>query len=85
MLIFILASQLLNKVVDISEGLPGAEGHLARAFFKLSIVAADMQKDDESLNFKKKALEIRTRVCGTSIDAPFEESEFAKLNLFMLW
>jgi hypothetical protein len=79
------ASGLLMQLVAISETLPGADGQLARAYYKLSIICEDTQRTDESKMHKEQALHVRARLRPTEKDAPFEEQEFAKLNLFMLW
>lgn len=79
-------SELLGQLVAIAEGLPGAEGQLARACYKLSVIYADMQRKDESQKFRRKALEVRAKLRPQDQPEPaFEESQFAMLNLFMLW
>ena len=79
------SSDILTQLVAISETLPGAEGQLARAYYKLSIICADTERTSESNKFEEKALQVRARLRPAEKDAPFEEEEFAKLNLFMLW
>jgi hypothetical protein len=78
-------SDLLTQLVAISETLPGADGQLARAYYKLSLICADTQRTGESEKYKDQALQVRASLRPTEKDAPFEEQEFAKLNLFMLW
>jgi hypothetical protein len=79
-------SELLGRLVAIAESLPGAEGQLARACYKLSIIHADMQRKNESQRFRQRALEVRAKLHPQDQHEPvFEESQFAMLNLFMLW
>lgn len=80
-----LFSDLLTQLVAISETLPGADGQLARAYYKLSIISTDTQRTGESEKYKEQALRVRASIHLTEKDAPFEEQEFAKLTPFMLW
>jgi hypothetical protein len=73
------------QLVAISETLPGAEGQLARACYKLSIIYDDTQRPDESQKYREQALKVRGRMRPAEEDAPFEEQAFATLNPFMLW
>jgi hypothetical protein len=79
-------SELLGQLAAIAESLPGAEGQLARACYKLSIIYMDMQREDESQRFRQRALEVRAKLRPQDQHEPaFEESQFSMLNLFMLW
>jgi hypothetical protein len=77
-------SELLRQLVAISETLLGADGQLARAYYKLSTIYADAQKTVEGTEFKRAAEEARARLRPSEKDVLFEEPEFAKLNPFTL-
>jgi hypothetical protein len=78
-------SELLMQLVAISETLPGAEGQLARAYYKLSVICDDTQRPGESKKYREQALEVGARMRPAEKDVPFEEQTFANLNPFMLW
>lgn len=77
--------QLLEEVVGISETFVEGEGQRARALHKLTEVYADRGKQAESTACRKKALTLRTVLRPELEGAPFEEAEFSKLCLWMLW
>jgi hypothetical protein len=53
MLIYPPYSEPLQQLVSISETISGADGQLARAYYKLSTIYADAQKTVESTEFKR--------------------------------
>ena len=75
-------SELLMQLVAISETLPGAEGQLARAYYKLSVIYDDMERPDESKKYREQAVEVRGRMRPAEEDAPFEEQAFATRSCF---
>ncbi len=77
--------QLLEEVVGISETFVEGEGQRARALYKLTNIYEDQGKLDESNICREKALALRTALRPDLTDAPFEEAEFSKLCLWMLW
>ncbi|KFY81724.1 hypothetical protein V500_11143 [Pseudogymnoascus sp. VKM F-4518 (FW-2643)] len=79
------AIELLKQLVDISETLAEAEGQLARASYKLSVLYGEKEMLAESQACKARAISLRDKLRPESKDSPFEESEFMKLCLFMLW
>ncbi|CAM1507781.1 Fc.00g046290.m01.CDS01 [Cosmosporella sp. VM-42] len=79
------ATQLLEEVVGISETFVEGEGQRARALYKLTKVYADRGKQAESIACREKALTLRTALRPELKDSPFEEAEFSKLCLWMLW
>ena len=52
-------SELLRQLVSIAGSLPGAEGQLARAYYKLSSIYAHMQRNNETQRFRRKAMEVK--------------------------
>ncbi|KAI9708927.1 MAG: hypothetical protein M1820_003621 [Bogoriella megaspora] len=76
---------LLNQLAAIAETLPGGEGQLARANYKLSVLYDQRGDSNQSHTYKEQALEARARFRPQAKDAPFEEDEFSKLCLWMLW
>ena len=78
-------SELLTQLVAISETLNEGEGQLARAKYKLAILYSEKGIAAESENCKAQAIELRGRLRPEAKDAPFEEKEFMKLCLWMLW
>ncbi|RYP46257.1 hypothetical protein DL768_007524 [Monosporascus sp. mg162] len=77
--------QLLEEVVGISETFVEGEGQRARALYKLTEVYADRGMQAESNACREKALALRAALRPELKDAPFEEAEFSKLCLWMLW
>ncbi|KAI5457573.1 P-loop containing nucleoside triphosphate hydrolase protein [Mariannaea sp. PMI_226] len=70
------ATQLLEEIVGISETFVEGDGQRARALFKLTEVSADRGMQAESI-----ASALRPELKNV----PFEEAEFTKLRLWMLW
>ncbi|KJZ74929.1 hypothetical protein HIM_05660 [Hirsutella minnesotensis 3608] len=79
------AIQLLEEAVGISETFVEGEGQRARALYKLTEVYANRGMQAESINCREKALTLRAALRPELKDAPFEEAEFSKLCLWMLW
>jgi len=75
----------LKELVAIAETLKEGEGQLAQALYKLAVLLERKDLVSESLAYKTRALELRTKLRPQSKDAPFEEEEFMKLCLWMLW
>lgn len=69
----------------ISETMSEAEGQLARANYKLGVLYGEKGMVAESEACKARAISLRDKLRPESKDSPFEESEFMKLCLFMLW
>jgi hypothetical protein len=61
------------------------EGQLARANYKLAILYDQKEMQAESEKYKTRALKLMAKLRPGAQDAPFEESEFMKLCLWMLW
>ncbi|KAF4984957.1 hypothetical protein FDECE_16948 [Fusarium decemcellulare] len=79
------AMQLLEEVVGISETFVEGEGQRARALCKLTEIYADRGMQAESNACRENALSLRAALKPELKDAPFEEAEFSKLCLWMLW
>ncbi|KFY38810.1 hypothetical protein V495_06356 [Pseudogymnoascus sp. VKM F-4514 (FW-929)] len=80
------AIELLKQLVDLSETLAEeAEGQLARANYKLSVLYGEKEMSAESQACKSRAISLRDKLRPESKDSPFQEPEFMKPCLFMLW
>ncbi|KAI9658288.1 MAG: hypothetical protein M1821_002421 [Bathelium mastoideum] len=79
------AVELLKQLVAISETLKEGEGQLARANYKLAVLYAEKGQDAESKECRFRAVELREKLRAGSKEAPFDEGEFNKLCLWMLW
>ncbi|KAF2234366.1 TPR-like protein [Viridothelium virens] len=79
------AIELLTQLVTISEILREGEGQLARANYKLAVLYAEKGMEVESRDCRARAVEIRNKLIPSSREAPFEEKEFNRLCLWMLW
>ncbi|KAH0598669.1 hypothetical protein MHUMG1_03973 [Metarhizium humberi] len=77
--------QLLQAVVGISETFVEGDGQRARAWYTLSKVYAVRDMLAESTACREKAVALRSLLRPDLKDAPFEEEEFSKLCLWMLW
>jgi hypothetical protein len=77
--------ELLKRLVAISESLNEGEGQLARANYKLAVLYLEKGMEAESERFKARAIEVRNRLRQEPRDVPFEEEEYMKLCLWMLW
>jgi hypothetical protein len=78
-------SELLTQLVAITELLHEGEGQLGRANYKLAVLYEEKGSLEDSRACKERALEIRGRLRAQDKDASFEEEEFMKLCLWMLW
>ncbi len=78
-------SELLTQLTDIAETVNEGKGQLARAYFKLAILFKERDRLDESQACTVKAARLRKELNPELADAPFEENEFMKLCLWMLW
>ncbi|KAH6887138.1 P-loop containing nucleoside triphosphate hydrolase protein [Thelonectria olida] len=79
------ATQMLEEVVGISETFVEGEGQRARALYKLAEIHSDRGVQGEASACREKALGLRAALRPDLKDAPFEETEFSKLCLWMLW
>ncbi|UNI18783.1 hypothetical protein JDV02_005033 [Purpureocillium takamizusanense] len=79
------AIQLLEEVVGISETFVEGEGQRARALYKLAKIYEDRGMPAECSAFREQAMALRASLRPDLEHAPFEEAEFAKLCLWMLW
>ncbi|OBT54332.1 hypothetical protein VE04_05420 [Pseudogymnoascus sp. 24MN13] len=79
------AIELLKQLIAISETLTEVDGERARANYKLSVLYGEKDMLSESQACKARAISLRDKLRPESKDRPFEESEFMKLCLFMLW
>ncbi|KAI9725809.1 MAG: hypothetical protein M1828_002438 [Chrysothrix sp. TS-e1954] len=79
------AASLLLELVTIAETLPEAQGHLARAYFKLSQVYHSMQKDEESNACLATANQRMLKLRPEETRNTFEEQDFQNLCPWMLW
>ncbi|VUC30930.1 unnamed protein product [Clonostachys rosea] len=79
------AIQMLEEIVGISKTFTEGQGQQARALFKLAEVYTERGMQAESLAYKQSAISIRAALKPELQDAPFEEAEFSKLCLWMLW
>lgn len=80
-----LIRELLQELVSISETLNEGEGQLARANYKLAVVFQEKGMTLESDDYKARAIILRSKLRPEARNAPFEETEFRKLCLWMLW
>ena len=71
--------------MSISETISEGEGQRARALYKLSVVHAERGMLPSSEACRGEALMLRAKLEPEFKDKPFEEAEFAKLCLWMLW
>ncbi|KID61280.1 Tetratricopeptide-like helical, partial [Metarhizium hybridum] len=81
----ISAMQLLQDVVGISETFFEGDGQRARALCTLLKVYTAGGMLAESTACREKAVTLRSFLRLDLKDAPFEEEEFSKLCLWMLW
>ncbi|ELR03921.1 hypothetical protein GMDG_06452 [Pseudogymnoascus destructans 20631-21] len=79
------AIELLKQLVAISETLTEAEGQLARASYKLSVLYDENGRPTDSQACKSRAIALKDKLRPELKDGLFEESEFMKLCPFMLW
>ena len=71
--------------MSISETFTEGEGQRSRALYRLSKVLAERGMQVESQERKEEALKLRAKLKPELKDAPFEEAEFSKLCVWMLW
>jgi hypothetical protein len=69
----------------MSESYAEGEGQRARALYKLATIYKGRGMEAESDACKEKALKLRAALKPELEGAPFEEVEFSKLCLWMLW
>jgi hypothetical protein len=62
-----------------------AEGQLARANYKLSLLYREKGMETESQSFQARAVTLKDKLRPEDKGTRVEESEFMKLCLFMLW
>jgi tetratricopeptide (TPR) repeat protein len=79
------AIQLLEEIVGISETFVEGEGQRARALYKLSEAYAGQGRQDESIACRDRAVALQKALRPELEDPLFEEAEFSKLCLWMLW
>ena len=72
-------------MVDIAGSMNEGKGQLARARFKLATLHKERGRLDESQACRQEAEDLRNEIRPELAGAPFEESEFMKLSLWMLW
>lgn len=75
---------MLEELVTIAESLPGGDGQLARANYKLSVLYSGLDRKSESKACQQRAIDLITRLRPTD-DMPFEEGSFNQLCPWMLW
>lgn len=80
-----MTSELLKQLVAISETLNEGEGQLARANYKLAVLYDQKGMRVESESCEARAIELRGKLRPEVKYASFEEAEFMKLCLWMLW
>lgn len=80
-----LNSELLKQLVAISETLTEAEGQLARANYKLSVLYDENDRPTDSQACRSRAITLKDKLRPELKDGLFEKSEFMKLCPFMLW
>ncbi len=71
--------------MSIAETLVEGDGQRARALYRLAELYAEKGMAAESKRHRDTALELRSALKPELKDAPFEEAEFSKLCLWMLW
>ncbi|KAH8813358.1 hypothetical protein F5884DRAFT_879629 [Xylogone sp. PMI_703] len=79
------AIELLKELVAISETLNEGEGQLARANYKLAILYQEKGAELESEQCKNRAVTLMKKIGPEGAEIPFEEAEYMKLCLWMLW
>lgn len=77
--------RLLEEIVSISDTFVEGAGQQARALYKLAVIHEGRGLQAESMACRTKSLELRVKLKPELKDAPFEEAEFDKLCLWMLW
>jgi len=75
----------LLQLIAIAETLNEAEGQLARASYKLSVLYGEKGMEQESQSFKARAISLKDKLRPEDKGKLVEESDFNKLCLFMLW
>lgn len=73
------------QLVAIAETLNEAEGQLARANYKLSVLYGEKGMEQESQSFKALAVSLKDKLRPEDKGKRVEESDFTELCLFMLW
>jgi hypothetical protein len=85
----LLTEPCLDNFLKKSLALPRrslrARDKQARALYKLSELQTKRGMQTESMACKDRALKLRAKLKPELADAPFQEAEFSKLCLWMLW
>ncbi|KAI9765919.1 MAG: hypothetical protein M1840_007060 [Geoglossum simile] len=79
------AANLLKEVVDMSRGVVGMEGHLARALWALGVMDEEAGNRSGAEEFKNRAREARSKIEGREWADEDTEEGFARLVGYMLW
>ncbi|KAF2280328.1 uncharacterized protein EI97DRAFT_447867 [Westerdykella ornata] len=79
------AIELLGQLVDIAGSIPEGKGQLARAYFKLAVLHQEKGRHSESNTYREMAESLRAELKPEAVGAPFNEEEFMKLCVWMLW
>ncbi|KAJ9137354.1 TPR-like protein [Coniochaeta hoffmannii] len=79
------AIELLIQLSDIAGSIPGGDGQLARAQFKLSVLYQVAGREQASRTARELAEKSRKELRPELAERPFTEEEFNKLCLWMLW
>lgn len=80
-----LNRELLEELVSISETFVEGEGQRARALFKLSQIYKERGREEESRDFRERAVALRDEVSPDQQGAPADEDGFSRLCPWMLW
>lgn len=73
------------QLIAIAEILNEAEGQLARASYKLSVLYREKGMDTESQRFEARAVSLKDKLRPEGKGTAAEEGDFMKLCPFMLW
>ena len=78
-------SATLEPLIDIAESLPGSEGQVARAYYKLATLCSEMGRKVESEEYRRRAIDLRMKLQPEENPALFDEESFNRLCPWMLW
>jgi hypothetical protein len=76
---------MLEELVSISETLIEGRGQQARALYKLSELYTRKDMAVQSKKCREEDLQLRNELKLELSSTPFEEEQFNKLCLWMLW
>ncbi|KAL9023330.1 MAG: hypothetical protein Q9196_007270 [Gyalolechia fulgens] len=83
---FASAIDLLNECVTTSQSLPEGEVQLARAWYKLHTIYAQVGKTKQSEELRDKAKALKRKILkGSERYGVESEESYDRLNLWMLW